>query len=189
MAPDFKTIADFRKDNGKAIPEVYRSFVALCRELHLLSEASVAIDGSKFKAVNARDKNFTDAKMKRRLERMDESIGRYMAQLETADRRGDVVPEAKVARLRDKIVRLKEEVARLGMIKVEMMMSENKQISLTDPAARSMASQFCADRRSVIAKPTSRLKFAPIRSPFHTAWAHSDTSRLQIAAVRKNYLP
>ena len=138
LAPDFKTIADFRKDNGKAIREVCRSFVALCRELHLLSEASVAIDGSKFKAVNARDKNFTDAKMKRRLERMDESIGRYMAQLETADRRGDVVPEAKVARLRDKIVRLKEEVARLGMIKVEMMMSENKKISLTDPDARSM---------------------------------------------------
>ncbi len=139
LAPDFKTIADFRKDNGKAIREVCRSFVALCRELQMLSEASVAIDGSKFKAVNARDKNFTEAKMKRRLERMDESIGRYMEQLETADRRGDVVPEAKVARLRDKIVKLKEEVARLGMIKVEMMMSENMQISLTDPDARSMA--------------------------------------------------
>jgi hypothetical protein len=81
----------------------------------------------------------TEAKMKRRLERMGESIGRYMAQLETADRRGDVVPEAKVARLRGKIVKLKEEVGRLGMIKVEMMMSENKQISLTDPDARSMA--------------------------------------------------
>src|SRR5881227_1351066 len=68
LAPDFKTIADFRKDNGKAIREVCRTFVVLCRELDLLSEASVAIDGSKFKAVNARDKNFTEAKMKRRLE-------------------------------------------------------------------------------------------------------------------------
>src|ERR1700724_3160762 len=93
LAPDFKTIADFRKDNGKAIREVCRSFVALCRELDLLSVASVAIDGSKFKAVNARDKNFTKAKMKRRLERIDESIERYMAQLETADRRGDAVDE------------------------------------------------------------------------------------------------
>ena len=117
LAPDFKTIADFRKDNGKAIREVCRSFVALCRELDLLSAASVAIDGSKFKAVNARDKNFTDAKMKRRLERIDESIARYMAQLETADRRGDAVPEAKVVRLRDKIVKLKEEVARLSAIR------------------------------------------------------------------------
>jgi len=139
LAPDFKTIADFRKDNGKAIREVCRAFVALCRELDLLSVASVAIDGSKFKAVNARDKNFTEAKMKRRLERIDESIARYLAQLETADRHGDAVPEAKVARLKDKITKLKEEVTRLNAINAEMMKSEDKQISLTDPDARSMA--------------------------------------------------
>jgi transposase len=139
LAPDFKTIADFRKDNGKAIREVCRAFVALCRELDLLSVASVAIDGSKFKAVNARDKNFTEAKMKRRLERIDESIARYMSQLETADRHGDAVPEAKVARLKDKIVKLKEEVARLNAINAEMMKSDDKQISLTDADARSMA--------------------------------------------------
>jgi transposase len=139
LAPDFKTIADFRKDNGKAIREVCRTFVALCRELDLLSVASVAIDGSKFKAVNARDKNFTEAKMKRRLERIDESIARYMAQLETADRHGDAVPEAKVERLKDKIAKLKEEIARLNAINDEMMKSEDMQISLTDPDARSMA--------------------------------------------------
>ena len=138
MAPDFKTIADFRKDNGKAICEVCRAFVALCRKLDLLSAASIAIDGSKFKAVNARDKNFTEAKMKRRLERIDESIARYMAQLETADRHGDAVPEARVARLQDKIVKLKEEIARLNAINADMMKSEDKQISLTDPDARSM---------------------------------------------------
>src|SRR6266550_472962 len=125
LAPDFKTIADFRKDNGKAIREVCRTFVALCRELDLLSEASVAIDGSKFKAVNARDKNFTEAKMKRRLERIEESIARYIAQLETADRRGDAVPEAKVARFKDKIVKLNEEIARLSAINVEMMKSKD----------------------------------------------------------------
>src|SRR5947207_2807096 len=139
LAPDFKTIADFRKDNGKAICEVCRTFVALCRALDSLSEASVAIDGSKFKAVNARDKNFTEAKMKRRLERIEESIARYIAQLETADRRGDAVPEAKVARFKDKIVKLNEEIARLSAINVEMMKSKDKQISLTDPDARSMA--------------------------------------------------
>ena len=139
LAPDFKTIADFRKDNGKAIGEVCRSFVALCRELDLLSAASVAIDGSKFKAVNARDKNFTEAKMKRRLERIDESIGRYLSQLETADRHGDAVPEAKVARLKDKIAKLKQEITRLNAINDEMMQSEDRQISLTDPDARSMA--------------------------------------------------
>src|SRR6195256_5920624 len=139
LAPDFKTIADFRKDNGKAIREVCREFVALCRKLDLLSAASVAIDGSKFKAVNARDKNFTEAKMKRRLERIEESIARYIAQLETADRRGDAVPEAKVARFKDKIVKLNEEIARLNAINAEMMKSKDKQISLTDPDARSMA--------------------------------------------------
>src|ERR1700746_1674515 len=139
LAPDFKTIADFRKDNGKAIREVCRTFVALCRELDLLSVASVAIDGSKFKAVNARDKNFTEAKMKRRIERIEESIARYLAQLETADRRGDAAPEAKVVRFKDKITKLREEVARLNAIDAEMMKSEDKQISLSDPDARSMA--------------------------------------------------
>ena len=139
LAPDFKTIADFRKDNGKAIREVCREFVALCRKLDLLVAASVAIDGSKFKAVNARDKNFTEAKMKRRLERIDESIARYLSQLETADRHGDAVPEAKVARLKGKIEKLKEEIVRLNAINAEMMKSEDKQISLTDPDARSMA--------------------------------------------------
>jgi transposase len=139
LAPDFKTIADFRKDNGKAIREVCREFVALCRKLDLLSAASVAIDGSKFKAVNARDKNFTEAKMKRRLERIDESIARYLSQLETADRHGDSVPEAKVARLKGKIEKLKEEIVRLNAINAEMMKSDDRQISLTDPDARSMA--------------------------------------------------
>src|SRR5437899_2142024 len=139
LAPDFKTIADFRKDNGKAIREVCRTFVALCRALGLLSAASVAIDGSKFKAVNARDKNFTEAKMKRRLERIDESIARYLSQLETADRHGDAVPEAKTARLKSKIEKLKEEIIRLNAINAEMMRSEDRQISLTDPDARSMA--------------------------------------------------
>src|SRR5262249_2496836 len=119
LAPDFKTIADFRKDNGKAIREVCRAFVARFRELGLQVAASGAIVGSKFTAVNARNKNFTEAKMKRRLERIDESIARYMAQLETADRHGDAVPEAKVARLRDKIVKLKEEVVRLNAINAE----------------------------------------------------------------------
>ena len=144
LAPDFKTIADFRKDNGKAIREACRAFVSLCRELGLLGEPSVAIDGSKFKAVNARDKNFTEGKMKRRLERIEESIERYMEQLVTADRQaaiggGEAVPEAKITRLKDKIAKLKEETKRLNAINAEMQKSEDKQISLTDPDARSMA--------------------------------------------------
>jgi hypothetical protein len=137
--PDFKTIADFRKDNGEAIRKVCREFVVLCRRLELFSEASVAIDGSKFKAVNTRDRNFTEAKMQRRLTQIDESIARYLAQLDSADRQGEAVPEAKVTRLNEKIATLRQEIRRLNALNAEMMQTEDKQISLTDPDERSMA--------------------------------------------------
>jgi transposase len=139
LIPDFKTIADFRKDNGEAIRKVCRAFVLLCRRLELLGDASVAIDGSKFKAVNNRDKNFTEAKMKRRLEQIDQSIARYLSQLDTADRQGPAVPEAKTTRLKEKIATLRQEIERLNALNAQMMASEDKQISLTDPDARSMA--------------------------------------------------
>src|SRR3989475_9327209 len=114
LMPDFKTIADFRRDNGEAIRQVCREFVVLCRRLELFSEASVAIDGSKFKAVNTRDRNFTEAKMQRRLAQIDESIARYLSQLDSADRQGDAVPEAKITRLNEKIATLREEIQRLN---------------------------------------------------------------------------
>ena len=139
LMPDFKTIADFRKDNGEAIRKVCREFVVLCRRLELFSEASVAIDGSKFKAVNTRDRNFTQAKMQRRLAQIDESIARYLSQLDSADRQGEAVPEAKITRLNEKIATLREEIQRLNGLNTMMMQTEDKQISLTDPDARSTA--------------------------------------------------
>ena len=139
LMPDFKTVADFRKDNGEAIRKVCREFVLLCRRLELFSEGSVAIDGSKFKAVNARDRNFTQAKMQRRLEQIDESIARYLSQLDSADRQGPTVPEAKITRLNEKIATLRQEIQRLNALNAQMMQTEDKQISLTDPDARSMA--------------------------------------------------
>ena len=139
LMPDFKTIADFRRNNGEAIRRVCREFIILCRRIDLFSEASVAIDGSKFKAVNTRDRNFTRAKMKRRLEQIDQSIERYLSQLESADRQGATVPEAKITRLTEKIATLKQEVKRLNALEAEMLETEDKQISLTDPDARSMA--------------------------------------------------
>jgi transposase len=129
LMPDFKTIADFRKDNGEAIRRVCREFVVLCRRLELFSEASVAIDGSKFKAVNTRDRNFTQAKMQRRLAQIDESIARYLSQLDSADRQGETVPEAKITRLNDKIATLREEIQRLNGLNTLMMQTEDKQIS------------------------------------------------------------
>jgi len=137
LAPDFKTIADFRKDNGKAIRLVCREFVMLCRKLNLFTQAFVAIDGSKFKAVNNRDRNFTKAKMKRRLQQIDESIERYLGQLASADRQEAV--EGKTQRLEDKIAALKQEMARLKKLEVQMLQAPDQQVSLTDPDARSMA--------------------------------------------------
>jgi transposase len=86
LAPDFKTIADFRRDNGTGIRNVCRRFVAVCRDLKLFTQALIAVDGSKFKAVNTRDKNFTAAKIDKRQQQIEESIRRYLAALDTADR-------------------------------------------------------------------------------------------------------
>jgi hypothetical protein len=140
LVPDHKTIADFRKDNGPAIRKVCARFVALCRQLELFADACVAIDGSKFKAVNSRDKNFTRAKMKRRMEQIEESVGRYLAQLDSADRQEpSLARTTKTDRLQDKIATLKEEMRRLEELEVEMLSIPDQQVSLTDPDARSMA--------------------------------------------------
>ena len=140
LVPDHKTIADFRKDNGPAIRKVCARFIALCRRLDLLAEACVAIDGARFKAVNTRDKNFTRAKMQRRLEQIEESVERYLHQLDSADRQEpSLARTAKTARLKDKIATLKEEMQRLAKLEVRMLATPDQQISLTDPDARSMA--------------------------------------------------
>jgi transposase len=139
LAPDFKTIADFRRDNGKAIQKVCRQFVVLCRKLKLFSEAFVAIDGSKFKALNNRDRNFTKGKVKRRLAQIDESIARYLLQMESQDRRESKVAEDKSQHLAEKIEILKGEIEKLKKHEAAMLAAEDEQLSLTDPDARSMA--------------------------------------------------
>ena len=140
LAPDHKTIADFRKDNGRAIRQVCARFVALCRAMGLLTQASVAIDGSKFKAVNNRDRNFTRAKMERRMAQIEESVARYLQQLDSADRQEpSEALKAKTSRLKEKIVKLKEQMQRLAKLRVRMLAAPDQQISLTDPDARSMA--------------------------------------------------
>ncbi|UCH49019.1 MAG: IS1182 family transposase [Betaproteobacteria bacterium] len=140
LAPDHKTIADFRKDNSRAIREVCVRFVELCRAMGLLTEASVAIDGSKFKAVNNRDRNFTRAKMERRMAQIEESVARYLQQLDTADRQEpSEALQTKTSRLKEKIAKLKEEMQRLHALKARMLATPDQQISLTDPDARSMA--------------------------------------------------
>ena len=140
LAPDQKTIADFRKENGRAIRQVCARFVALCRTMGMLTQASVAIDGSKFKAVNNRDKNFTRAKMDRRMVQIEESVARYLQQLDTADRQEPTEAlKSKTSGLKEKIEKLKQHMRRLAALKVDMLATPDQQISLTDPDARSMA--------------------------------------------------
>src|SRR5271168_4647344 len=136
LAPDHKTIADFRKDNGLALRKVCARFVELCREMGLLTTASVAIDGSKYN----RDKNFTRAKVERRRAQLEESVARYLSQLDTADRQEPTEAlAAKVTRLTEKLTKLKEEMGKLAAYEKRMLASPDQQISLTDPDSRSMA--------------------------------------------------
>ena len=145
LTPDHKTIANFRKDSGGAIKQVCVQFIELCRLMGLLTQASVAIDGSKFKAVNSRDNNFTKGKMERRLAQIEESVARYLSQLDTADRQtasGEAPSEGLVARttrLKEKLIKLEAEVKRLKAIEKVMLAAPDQQVSFTDPDSRSMA--------------------------------------------------
>ncbi|WFU46077.1 IS1182 family transposase (plasmid) [Bradyrhizobium sp. CB82] len=140
LSPDDKTIADFRRDNGLGIRKVCAKFVELCRRMGLLTQASVAIDGSKFKAVNTRDKNFTKGKVERRRQQLEESVSRYLAQLDTADlQEPSETLAAKTAHLKEKLTKLKSEMHKLEAYEEAMLASPDQQISLTNPDSRSMA--------------------------------------------------
>lgn len=139
LAPDFKTIADFRRDNGVAIRNACRQFIALCRQLNLFSHAVIAIDGSKFKAVNAHDRNFTRGKLEKRMRQIDECINRYLTAMDTADRQAPDIAEARTTRLKEKIVTLKAQMTRLKEIQTTLEASPSGQVSLTDPDSRAMA--------------------------------------------------
>jgi len=142
LAPDFKTIADFRHDNGAGIRNVCRRFVVLCRELKLFSQGAVAVDSSKFKAVNSRDRNFTPAKIEKRKQQIEESVQRYLSALDTADR---TMPEQEFgprsAHLKGKLSALREQMRRMDEIKERLKAEPDQQLSLSDPDARSMMSQ------------------------------------------------
>jgi hypothetical protein len=140
LVPDHKTVADFRKDSGHAIRKVCARFIELCREIGLLATASVAIDGSKFKAVNNRDRNLTRAKVERRRAQLEESVARYLSQLATADRQEPSEALAtKTTRLKEKLAKLGEEMQRLDGLEARMLAAPDQQISFTDPDSRSMA--------------------------------------------------
>jgi transposase len=139
LTPDFKTIANFRKDNGIGIRNICRQFVLLCRNLDLFTQQLAAIDGSKFKAVNNRDRNFTKAKVRARLQQIEQSTERYLSMLDTVDRTEPAEAPAKTARLQDKITLLKKQMQALKAVEARLSDAPDGQISLTNPDARSMA--------------------------------------------------
>jgi len=139
LAPDHKTIANFRKDNGLAIQAACAHFVVLCRQIGLFTRALAAVDGSKFKAVNTRDKNFTPMKLKKRIEQVAEHIAGYLQDLDTADRQEGEAVEARAERLKDKITVLRGQMQALKAMEAQVAAAPDGQVSLTDPDARSMA--------------------------------------------------
>ncbi len=139
LSPDFKTIADFRRDNGAGIRNVCRQFIVLCRQLNLFTHAVVAIDGSKFKAVNAHDRNFTRGKLEKRMQEIDRCIERYLTEMDTADRQPAEIAEARTTRLKEKMATLKTRMEQLKEIQSQLDQSPTGQISFTDPDARAMA--------------------------------------------------
>ena len=140
LAPDFKTIADFRRDNGEAIRASCHRFVVLCRELGLIAGGTVALDGSRFKAVNTRDRNFTPGAIRRRMEQVEASIERYLGLLDTADRQEDEVAQVRTARLGERLEALRRQMRELQEMERMVAVAPDRQISLTDPDARAMAS-------------------------------------------------
>jgi Transposase domain (DUF772) len=179
LVPDHKTIADFWKDHGRALRKVCTRFVGLCREMGLLASASVAIDGSKFKAVNNRDRNFTRAKMARRLAQIEESVARYLERRPA----GALMLTAKTSRVREKIAKLGDEMRRLADIEARMLESPDQQVSLTDPDARSMAT---SGRGSGVVGYNVQVA---VETEHHLIVAHEVTNvgsdRSQLAAMAK----
>ncbi len=139
LAPDFKTIADFRRDNGEAVRAACKQFVVLCREIGLIASGVVALDGSRFKAVNTRDKNYTPGAIQRRIEQVEAGIERYLAKLDTADRQEDDVAEMRTTRLNERIEALRRQMRSLQAMADQVETAPDRQVSLTDPDARAMA--------------------------------------------------
>ncbi len=138
LAPDFKTIADFRKDNLKPLRAVSRQFTLLCRKLELFGGQLLAIDGSKFQAVNARDQNFNAAKLQDLIERADARLAEYLQELDNADAAEPAAGALDKTQLAEKIAALREKQEWHAELLAQLQDGEDKQVSVTDPDTRKM---------------------------------------------------
>jgi len=135
LAPDFKTIADFRKNNSKGIKQTCRTFIGLCRQFNMFSDAVVAIDGSKFKASNNKAKNYTPKKLETEMARVEKHIDKYLNQLDRCDADEK---EAESSSIEEKLAQLKIRMTELKELKDKVEAHPDKQISTTDPDSRLM---------------------------------------------------
>ena len=138
LRPDFKTVSDFRKDNRKAFKGVFRQFTLLCKKLDLLGGELIAIDGSKFKAVNSSDRNFSRAKLERKIKEIDEKVEKYLDDMDRADELEKDIKQPSGVELNEKIKKLTERKGRYDELLKELETSGESQISLTDPDSRAM---------------------------------------------------
>ena len=193
LAPDHKTIADFRKDNGLALRRVCARFVELCREMDLLATTSIAIDGSKFKAVNNRDRNFTLAKVERRRVQLEESVAQYLSQLDTADRQEPTEAlAAKVTRLKEKLTNLKDEMSKLAVYEKQMRASPDQKISLTDPDSEEADEMLRRYWTNVCKNCSIKPQCTPGSERRITRWEHEDlldAVQLRLDATPARYAP
>ena len=204
LAPDFKTIAYFRHDNGRGIRQACSQFVAICRKLKLLVDGVVAADGSKFKAVNNRDRNFTPHKLEQRMKQIQESIDRYLQALDTADRtQPDELP-ARTPRLQDKLGKLRRRLNDLREVEQQLQQTGAAQAlsSLTRgreyeglmPSHCSMASTVVAFkveplspcRTGLLSKVAMRSASAVLRTRC-TAWSASSLSWTSAPTILRLY--
>ncbi len=139
LAPDFKTIADFRQDNGKGIKNNCRAFIGVCRQLNMFTDVIVAIDGSKFKAVNSKENNYTPKKLQFHIARVEKHIDEYLKQLDDSDQEDEkVIDETPI---KEKIDWLKKRLCELKALEEEVNHHPEKQLSTTDPDSRLMKTQ------------------------------------------------
>lgn len=138
LNPDHKTIADFRKDHPKALQQVFREFIELCKALELFGGEVIAIDGSKFLAVNSSQRNYTEKKLEKTLKEIDAKLQRYLQVLDNNDATTPVSVELTPEQIQAKIDALKERQTKYQEIQTQLAASGESQLSLTDPDSRSM---------------------------------------------------
>jgi transposase len=139
LKPDYKTIADFRRDNRKAFRLIFRQFVLLCRQMDLFGKDLLAVDGTRIKAVNNKDRNFTRASLTKFVELADAKLDDYLQRLDASDAAESKTAGSRVNNLAEKIVAIRARRTRCQEMLAQLDHTGEDQISLTDPDSRAMA--------------------------------------------------